>query len=77
MFITTTLTGLATVAVTGAAIGTAAGIVIRPWVEYLAAAITARFTKNGKDFYVSTIPEGAFSTADQSSTVTLHNFRFH
>lgn len=50
MFITTTLTGLATVAVTGAAIGTAAGIVIRPRVEYLAGAIKARFTKMGKDF---------------------------
>ena len=50
MVITTTLTGIAMVAATGAAIGTAAGIVIRPRVEYLAGAIKARFTKIGKDF---------------------------
>ena len=50
MFITTTLTGLATVAVTGAAIGTAAGIVIRPRVENLVGAIKDRFNKIGKNF---------------------------
>jgi ribose/xylose/arabinose/galactoside ABC-type transport system permease subunit len=55
MFITTTLTGIAAVAVTGTAIGTAAGIVIRPRIERMIATIKEQFTSVGRK--VATTPD--------------------
>jgi hypothetical protein len=53
MFITTTLTGIAVIAVTGTAIGTAAGIIVRPPLEKMAATIKARLTRFGKNVITS------------------------
>lgn len=53
MFITTTLTGIAAIAVTGTAIGTAAGFVVRPRLEKMAAIIKEHLTRFGKDVITS------------------------
>lgn len=53
MFITTTLTGIATVAVTGTAIGTAAGIVIRPRLEMMATTIREYLKRIGRNITTS------------------------